>query len=386
MVSKKLILVCADSDLVQITAVSDFVSVQMSSQECEPAVREDFANSAHLEAQRTGLPIETHVSPDSSGDKFQTMKVQTHKSKTSRNGKNILAGGGLQKPPVHDNTNAKLEKFVRNDMHVNNTMSSPSSEISGSHSPENVIPDPSFNDFSKSSATQDECKEQVRIGEVNSGGNYNRGLSDILDPNKVVAAPDSKATDSIDSLDKIKVFDRIGPSQQCETLKICVLSPVGEEPISCQAEPEVCEVVDLGQDCRKSEETLTSSSNKSSPVIQSQDINPLQLRFGTLDLVTPNINVPPCSSSSMMTTSSLPPTPSATQRHISLQKKTAEKSEEGSDGASDTLIKEEKDSGIVKHRKESTSEPVFDSTVRRTGFRSQSLPSGILATGGCLSF
>ena len=385
MVSKKLVLVCADFDLVQVTAASDFVLVQMSSQECEPADREDFANALHLEAERTGLPIEIHVSPDSNGDRFQTMKSHTHKSKTSRNGKNILAGEASKRPPVHDNTNAKLEKFLRNDMHVNNTVSSPSSEIVGSHSPENVNPDPSFNEFSKISATQDECKEQVRIGEVNSGGNYTRGLSDILDPNKVVAATDSKATESIDSLDKVKVFDRIGPSQQCETLTSRVLSPVGEEPTTCQAEPEVCEVVDLGQDCRKSEETLTSSSNKSSPVIQSQDINPLQLRFGTLDLVTPDISVPPCSSSSM-TTSSLPPTPSATQRHINLQKKTAGKPEEGSDGASDTMIKEEKDSGIVKHRKESTSEPVFDSTVKRTGFRSQSLPSGILATGDCLSF
>lgn len=358
----------------------------MSSQECEPAAREDFANMVHLEAQRTDLPVEIHESPDSIGAKFETMKFQTHKSKTSRNGKNILAEGGLNRPPVHGNTNAKLEKFVRNDMHANNCMSSPSSEIIGTHSSENVNPDTSFNDLSKISATQDECEEQARIGVVNSGGNCTRGLSDFLECNRVVVATDSKATDLIDSLDKIKVFDQIGPSRQCETLKSRVLSPVGEEPTTCQAEPEVHEVANLGQDCRKSKENLTGLSNKSSPVAQSQDINSLQLRFGTLDLVTPNISVPPCSSSSMMTTSSLPPTPSASQQHISLQKKTAEKSEEGSDGASDTMIMEEKDNGIVKHRKESTSEPIFDSAVRGTGFRSQSLPSGILATGGCLSF
>lgn len=176
----------------------------------------------------------------------------------------------------------------------------------------------------------------------------------------------SNTSDLINAAQGLEIHDRNGYLRQSDEVNTRVLSPVGEEPSVGQAGSEVLEALNVEQDLQKQFD-MPESIYDHDFNLQRRESRSLQLRFGTIEVVTSDVQVPvksSISSKALGQHSIIPETPGNGRKCR---------------GLDELRIAEE--SWDTAHNVEATPEPVYDSNLRRSGHRSQSLPSGISASG-----
>jgi hypothetical protein len=187
----------------------------------------------------------------------------------------------------------------------------------------------------------------------------------------------SKTSGLLNTVEKSKIHDRNERLRQSDEVNTHVLSPVGEEPSVGQARSEIFEVSTLGQSLEEPFDKPEHTSGNCDLDLQRMDPQAFQLRFGTVDVVASDAQVPvnlkPSSTSKASALHRIIP-------DLQMHKKEAPENGRKPSGFSAPRIKE-KEGWIAARDVEATSEPVYDSNSRRSGLRSQSLPSGVFTPG-----
>lgn len=342
-------------------------------QESEPVRKEDVKGTVPL-SQRAKLPNGTVGSPEFRGGNIQSSKSPIRKSKTHKHGKLTQAGASVDITGLHKEK-CQSEKFEMNGGHKTDYESSDSKPVIGfCHSDVDInsttlpVHSPPEAPSKICSGLCDSTTEPIR----DSG---DRVVSDAVD--EVHGSTVCKSSDLINAVEKPELHDRNGHLRQSDDVKTRVLSPVGEEPTVGAAGSEVFEVSTVGQNLGEPFDKPADISGKCDVDLQSMEHRAIPLRFGTIDVIASDVQVP------VKLKSSTTPNGSVFQRTIpGLQLPKREASENGhkSNGLS-TLRIEEKEGRIAAGDVEATAEPVHDSSTRRSGLRSQSLPSGVCTPG-----
>lgn len=341
----------------------------MSLQEGELVKKEDLKRTVP-QSQRAKLSNEIVGSPELRAGNIQSSKSPIRKSKTHKLGKPTQGGASVDTTGMYEDK-CQSEKFEMNGTHKMDDEISDSKPVTNfchGDVDSNSTTLPLYSPVEVCSGLCDSTPEPIR-------DNGDRVVSDADD--ELRGSTVSKTLDSFDAVEKPKLHDRNGHSRLSDEVKTRVLSPVGEEPTVGLAGSEVFEVSTGGHNLEEPFDKPADNVEKCGLDVQSMEHTALQLRFGTIDVIASDVQVP------VNLKSSTTPNASALQRTVpDLQLPKREASENGhkSSGLSAPRI-EEKEGGIATADIGATSEPVHDSSTRRSGLRSQSLPSGVCTPG-----
>ena len=331
-----------------------------------------------MESQRPKLSNETVVSPGFSAGNIQSSKSQLRKSKTHKHGKLTQTGASVDITGLHED-NSQPDKFETNRSDTVDYKISDSKPVTSScHSCDVGIKSTSEPECNLGEAPSKVCSDLCVSAVEPCRDNVERVVPDVVDElHGSVTTTVSKTSNSLNVVGNPNIHDRNECLRQSDEVNTRVLSPVGEEPSVGQARSEVFDVSALGQSLEDPFDKPANILDSCGLDLPSIEHRALELRFGTVDVVASDVQVPGNLKPSSISKAS------ALQRPIpdlQLPKKEASENGRKSSGLTAPRMKE-KEGWIAARDVEATSEPVYDSNSRRSGLRSQSLPSGVFTPG-----
>lgn len=326
-------------------------------------------NGTVPQSQRAKLPNETVGSPEFCAGNGQSSKSPIRKSKPHRHGKLTQTGASVEITGVYEDK-CQSGEFEMNGSHKVDSKISDSKPITSCCHGDVDISSTTLPVFTTHkplpkvcSGLCDRSAEPIR----DSGG---RVVSDaVRELHGPVSTTVSKTSDLFNAVEKPIRPDRNGHLRHSEEVKAPVLSPVGEEPTRSK-------VSTVGQNLEEPFDKPEVTLGKYDLDSQSRDHNALELRFGTIDVVASDVQVPV-----NLMSSSTPNAAPLQQIMPDLQLPKREHPENGHKASGLSSLSIEEEGGITAGDVEATSEPVHDLSNRRSGLRSQSLPSGLCTPG-----
>lgn len=350
-------------------------------QESRPAVREDCKEMAALQSQRTALPLGNGMKTELGVEKLvKNKKGQGRKTKVRKEGKALPCSNSSSQNG--NCTEKTVEQLMRDSTHAQSGDSSiNSSSLSIKMSQEGVL-DTRNDELSTSKGTDTlpnrhigSSRAELDICGDDRRASTNNEIPDFSEkPLEAASGAASSNSMSYNGVEKLTNYTCNGHFlPQSEVLKPRVLSPVGEEPPISLVESEVSEVL---QPKRVSEAPLCQPTNKpgiNKSIEESNEVNSITLRFGTIDFSTTKIEKPSVPSLTTNLEASI-----LTGLHQEGPDKMPEKIDTG---YNKVVVTKGEDQGYQSAGKKRGTEPVVEPSIRRSGVRSQSLPTGILTTG-----
>lgn len=333
---------------------------------------------AALQSQRPKLLNENVGSSEFCGENIQSSKSQVRKSKTPKHGRGAQTGANVDITELHEDKSLPNKFETNRGRRVDYEVSDSKPATSSCYSCAVGIaittkPGCSLGE-APSQNYSDRCVSTVEPSKA-SGERVVPDAVDVL--HRSVTTTISNASDLLNAVEKPKIHDQNEYLRQSDEVNNRVLSPVGEEPGVCLARSEVNEVSTVGQNLEEPVDKPSNILGKRDHDLQSVEHRALQLRFGTVDVVASDVQVPV----------NLKPSSTSKASHLhrtvpELQVPKKETPENGRklSGLSAPRIKE-KEGWIAARDVEATPEQVYDSNSRRSGLRSQSLPSGVFTPG-----